>query len=450
MGEKIKIMVVDDEKVVRESFKLWLEKEGHIVSTSSSAMEALLQLEQEDFELLFVDIKMPGMDGIELLEKVKEKYPETFVVIITAYGSIESAVHAMKKGASDYLLKPFKPDLLNLIMEKIKQQKKLAFEVNYLKNKLERITEFDNIIGSSKPMEEIFGIIPEVAHSSSSVLITGETGTGKELVAKAIHAESKRSDKPFIAINCGAIPDSLLESELFGYVKGAFTGALGTKKGLLEIVSGGTLFLDEIGEISPKMEVDLLRVLEEKKIRRIGSQDTVDVDFRLISATSRNLENELEKGSFRSDLYYRINVININLPPLRERREDITLLINHFIAKFNLQGVKKIDKISKDAVDLLEEYGWPGNVRELENAVERAVVLSKGSTLTEKDFAFLISSAKQKFFKNDSLKNMEKRYISAVLKDTGWNITKAAKILDINRVTLHKKINRYGFKKDSI
>jgi two-component system response regulator HydG len=446
MNEKMKIMIVDDEKIVRESFRLWLEKAGHIVDSSESGFEALEKLTETEFDLLFVDIKMPGMDGIELLGKIKEKYPDIFVVIITAYGSIESAVHAMKKGATDYLLKPFKPGLLNLIMEKINQQKKIASEVNYLKDKLERITRFDNIIGQSPPMEEIFRLIPEVATSNISVLLTGETGTGKELVAKAIHAKSDRANHPFIAINCGAIPESLLESELFGYVKGAFTGAENTRKGLLEIVEGGTLFLDEIGEISPKMEVDLLRVLEEKKIRRVGSRDTVNVDFRLVSATSRNLEKEIDQGNFRRDLYYRINVINIKLPPLRERISDIPLLAQHFVNKFNREGVKKIKRISDSALELLKGCAWRGNVRELENAVERAVVLSKSETLDRDDFSFLIPSTGD-ILKKDSLKNIEKRFIKHILNECSWNITKAAKILDINRVTLHKKIKRYGFSK---
>ena len=442
----MKIMIVDDEKIVRESFQLWIEKSGHSVETSESGFAALEKLSERNFDLLFVDIKMPGMDGIELLKKVKEEYPDIFVVVMTAYGSIESAVEAMKLGATDYLLKPFKPGLLNLVMEKIEQQKKFSSEFNYLKDKLNRISHFDNIIGQSDSIGKVFEMITEVAGSNTSVLITGETGTGKELVAKAIHAKSDRVNRPFVAINCGAIPDSLLESELFGYVKGAFTGALNTRKGLLEIVDGGTLFLDEIGEISSKMEIDLLRVLQEKKIIRVGGRDPVDVDFRLISATGRDLVKEIEKGNFREDFYYRINVINIEVPPLRERCEDIPLLVQHFVDKFNLEGFKHVSKVSDLAMEFLQQYSWPGNVRELENAVERSVVLSKSSVLNKEDFNFLAPSGFM--FKNDSLKNMEKKFIKQVLDNCYWNITKAAKVLDINRVTLHKKIKLFGFKKD--
>jgi len=317
MDEKMSIMIVDDEIIVRESFLHWFEKFGHKVDTAASGFEALEKLEKFPFEVLFVDIKMPGMDGIELLGKVKEVYPDTIVIIITAYGSIETAVNAMKMGATDYLLKPFKPDQLSLVMEKVLYQKRLVSKYEYVKGRLDEITRFDNIIGQSPPMQAVFDLIPEVAQSDSSVLIVGETGTGKELVAKAIHAKSKRSHSPFIAINCGAIPDTLLESELFGHQKGAFTGATHPRKGFLEVVSGGTLFLDEIGEISSKMQIDLLRVLEEKKIIRIGERQPTEVDFRLISATRRELEKEIVDGTFREDFFYRINVITIHIPTLR-------------------------------------------------------------------------------------------------------------------------------------
>ena len=295
MTKKMNIMIVDDEMIVRKSLFHWFERSGHFVDTAASGFEALEKLEKFPFELLFVDIKMPGMDGIELLEKVKAEYPETVIIIITAYGSIESAVKAMKMGAGDYLLKPFKPEHLSLVMERITQQRKLASEYQYLRDRLDKMTRFDNIIGQSPPMEEMFQLIPEVARSDAVVLITGETGTGKELVAKAIHAKSKRAQHPFIAINCGAMPETLLESELFGHQKGAYTGAVQARKGFLEVASGGTLFLDEIGEISQKMQVDLLRVLEEKKINRIGSSETIDVDFRLISATRRRVNRRLRR-----------------------------------------------------------------------------------------------------------------------------------------------------------
>ena len=448
MDDKMTIMIVDDEKIVRESLFHWFTKVGHTVEKAASGFEALEKLEKNPFDLLFVDIRMPEMNGIELLEKVKAEYPETIVIIITAYASIETAVNAMKLGASDYLLKPFRPDYLSLVMEKVTQQLKLSSEYNYLKGRLEKMTRFDNIIGQGPGMEKIFDLIPEVARSDSSILLTGETGTGKELVAKALHAKSRRSHFPFIAINCGAIPDSLLESELFGHQKGAFTGATHSRKGFLEVVSGGTLFLDEIGDISTKMQIDLLRVLEEKRITRIGNCSPITVDFRLISATRRDLEKEIAAGNFREDFFYRINVISIHIPALRERKEDIPLLIQHFLEKYSLETTKKVDHITRDTIEHLITYDWPGNVRELENAIERAVVLSKSRTLDIEDFSFLQTSPSIPS-EPMSLRQMERHYIQRILGKCGWNITKAAKILDINRVTLHKKIKRYDMRKNT-
>ncbi|RKZ04546.1 sigma-54-dependent Fis family transcriptional regulator [Candidatus Fermentibacteria bacterium] len=448
MDDKMSIMVVDDEEIVRESLFHWFKKYGHVVETASSGFEALDKLEKHPFQLLFVDIKMPGMDGIELLEKVKAEYPDTIVIIITAYGSIESAVKAMRIGASDYLLKPFKPDQLALVMERASHQKRLLFEHDYLKGRLEKITRFDNIIGQSPAMEHIFDLIPEVAQSDSSILLLGETGTGKELVAKAIHAKSRRTHLPFIAINCGALPDTLLESELFGHQKGVFTGATHARKGFLEVVSGGTLFLDEIGEISTKMQIDLLRVLEEKKITSIGSREPVDVDFRLISATSQDLGKRITDGSFREDFFYRINVIMIDIPPLKKRKEDIPLLIQHFLEKYGHETTKQVDRVTRDATELLKRYDWPGNVRELENAVERAVVLSQSRTLGIKDFAFLRSSPVA-LSRPLSLQEVEKQHIQQILEEYSWNVTQASKALEINRVTLHKKIKRFNLERST-
>lgn len=440
-------MIVDDEMIIRESFFHWFQKSGHKVDTAASGDEALEKLGENPFDLLFVDIKMPGMSGIELLAAVKEAYPETIVIIITAYGSIESAVQAMKIGATDYLLKPFKPDQLSLVMEKVIQQQKRQSEFNYLKGRLEKITKFDNIIGQSAAMAAIFEMIAEVAGTDASVLLMGETGTGKELIAKAIHAKSPRANLPFIAINCGAIPDTLLESELFGHQKGAYTGAVQERKGFLEVVNGGTLFLDEVGEISPKMQVDLLRVLEDKKIIRVGSRQPVTVDFRLITATSRNLEAQINAGAFREDFYYRINVIQVDIPPLRQRREDIELLAVHFLKKFCHETTKRVDRISPNASKLLEAYDWPGNVRELENAIERAVVLSKSRILNDSDFAFLRPPPTAPP-SGPSLREVEKYHICTILDQHQWNVTQAAKALEINRVTLHKKIRRYQLEPD--
>lgn len=446
MEEKLRIMVVDDEMIVRESLYHWFKKAGHIVEAVSSGIEALHLLEKEHFHILFVDMKMPRMNGIEVLKRVRDGYPDTTVIIITAYGSIESAVEAMKLGASDYLLKPFKPDQLALVLEKIARQRKLTSEYLYVKGVLEEITRFDNMVGQSPPMKALFSLIPEVARSESSVLISGETGTGKELVAKAIHAESLRSKGPFIAINCGALPDTLLESELFGHQKGAFTGANQARKGFLEVVSGGTLFLDEIGEISPKMQVDLLRVLEEKKIIRIGDREPIDVDFRLLSSTRRDLTEEVAAGRFREDFLYRINVITLHIPPLRERKGDIPLLVKHFLNKYSHETTKQVDRITPEAVELLKRYSWPGNVRELGNAIERAVVLSKSRTLGVEGFSF-IRPFPTAFEKGRTLKELEKDYIRGILEEQNWNVTQSAEILGVNRVSLHKMINRYQLKR---
>ncbi len=446
MEPKLRLMIVDDEMIVRESLLNWLRKYGHEIDTAASGSEALEKIEQKPFQLLFVDIKMPGMDGLELLERVKKEYPDTLVVIITAHGSIESAARAMRAGASDYLLKPFKPDQLSLVMERILRQQKITSEYNYVKGRLDQITQFDNIIGQSPPMEKLYALIMGVAQSDASVLITGETGTGKELVAKAIHAKSARAQLPYIAINCGALPDALMESELFGHRKGSFTGAEHSRKGFLEVVSGGTLFLDEIGDISEKMQVDLLRVLEDKTIFSVGSKTPVEVDFRLISATRKDLEKSIQEGGFREDFFYRINVIRIELPSLRERKGDIPLLVDHFMAKYSHETTKHVDRIKRDAISLLTSYDWPGNVRELENVVERAVVLSKSRTLGVEDFSFL-RPAHAALSEPRTLKAVQESHILKVLDEQDWQITRSAEVLGINRVTLHKIIKRSNLKK---
>ncbi len=451
MDSKMRLMIVDDELIVRESLLNWFEKYGHDVDTAASGLQALEKLEQRPFQLLFVDVKMPGMDGLELLERVKQDYPDTMVVIITAYGCIENAVKAMRTGASDYLLKPFKPEQLSLVMERILHQQKITSDYQYLKGHLEQISRFDNIIGQSAPMKALYSLIPEVAISDSSVLITGETGTGKELVAKAIHAKSPRAPLPFIAINCGALPDTLMESELFGHKKGAFTGAAHARKGFLEVVSGGTLFLDEIGDTSAKMQVDLLRTLEDKKIFSVGSNTPVDVNFRLISATRQNLEDRIREGVFRQDFYYRINVIRIHLAPLRDRKDDIPILAAHFMEKYSHETTKHVDRIRPDALALLKSHDWPGNVRELENAIERAVVLSRSRTLSAGDFSYLVASSGEggSSVTARTLKEVQTAHIRKILDEQAWQITRSAEILGINRVTLHKIIKRDNLKKRS-
>jgi len=440
---RIRILVVDDELIVRESLIGWLKKSGYYVVGADGGKSALDMLIAEDYDLVFLDIKMPDMGGIEVLEQIKKDYPQTLVVMITAYGSIETAVDAMKLGANDYLMKPFEPEQLTLLVEKLLQQKKLIDENILLRERVAGRVQYDELVGGCEEMQHLFAMISEVAKVDSPILLRGETGTGKELVAKAIHAKSERRYGPFIPINCGAFTETLLESELFGHETGSFSGATKAKKGRVEMAEGGTLFLDEIGEIPLKMQVDLLRVLEEKKIHRVGGIKEVDVDFRLVAATHRDLTREIERGAFRQDFYFRLNVIEIEIPPLRARKDDIPILAQHFMEKFRRETNKPIVGIQPQAMDLLMAYDWPGNVRELENAIERAVVLSKNRTLRKDDFAFLFRGATQPGLPM-SMKDMEKIHIGRVLKFCGWNISKAAGLLELNRTTLHNKIKKYG------
>jgi DNA-binding NtrC family response regulator len=443
--KELNIMVVDDELIVRESLKGWLEKFGYKVETAEDAQEALKLLEEEAYDLLFVDIKMPGMDGIELLKRTKEDHPDVIVVMITAHGSIESAIEAMKEGASDYLMKPFDPENLELLIEKLAQMKRLVDQNRWLREAYEGKSTFQDLVGQSGAMQEVFRLIQDVASSDTPILIVGETGTGKELVAKAIHALSPRRFAPFIAVNCGAFTETLLESTLFGHEKGAFTGAHHMQKGRLEMADGGTVFLDEVGEISPKMQVDLLRVLEEKKFYRLGNPKPITADFRLISATHRNLEEAVEKRVFRQDFYYRINVITIPLPPLRERTGDIELLAHYFLGRYNQELNRNVTGISKEALEILTGYDWPGNVRELENVIERSVVIGKKTRIMPSDLPFQHGKIPYKPGAG-SLEEMERKHISEMLKTCGWNIARTAGLLGINRTTLYKKIKKYELK----
>ncbi len=447
MANKVRILVVDDELVIRESLHGWLRKSGYQVDTAEGGRAALAMLEKTPYDLLFLDIMMPVMSGIEVLEVVKEDYPQTLVVMITAYGSVQTAVEAMKMGAVDYLMKPFDPDQLSLLTEKLMQQKKLLDETIFLREQMAEAIRFENLVGCSQAMEHLFAMIQDVAGSESPVLITGETGTGKELVAKAIHAKSSRHNGPFIAINCGGFPEHLLESELFGHERGAFTGAHRAKKGRLDLAHHGTLFLDEVGTVPLKMQVDLLRVLESKEFHRLGGTEEIEVDFRIIAATNRDLHQAIQKGEFRQDFFYRLNVISLHIPPLRERRDDIPLLADHFLDRYSRETNKDIDIINKEAMALLRQYDWPGNVRELENAIERAVVICKKRRLGPEEFSFLappLSPAAETY----SLEKTQITHLRKVLKEFDWNITKAAQALEINRVTLHKKIKKYDIRPD--
>jgi DNA-binding NtrC family response regulator len=447
MANKISILIVDDELVIRESLHGWLKKSGYRVDTAEGGSAALAMLEKTPYDLLFLDIMMPVMSGLEVLEVVKEDYPQTLVVMITAYGSVETAVQAMKRGAIDYLMKPFDPDQLSLLTEKLIQQKKILDENIFLREQMAEAIRFENLVGRSEAMQELFGMIQDVAESDSPVLITGETGTGKELVAKAIHAKSARQNGPFIPVNCGAFPEHLLESELFGHERGAFTGAHRAKKGRLDLAHHGTLFLDEVGTVPLKMQVDLLRVLETKEFHRLGGTTEIEVDFRTVAATNRDLQQAIKKGEFRQDFFYRLNVISLHIPPLRERRDDIPLLAEHFLDRYSRETNKDIDTISKEAMALFRQYDWPGNVRELENAIERAVVICKKRRLGPEEFSFLEPQllAAEKTY---SLEKTQIAHLQKVLKEFDWNITKAAQALEINRVTLHKKIKKYELRPD--
>ena len=377
MNTQTRILVVDDERSMQEFLEIFLRREGYEVTTVGEVESALLAIENDDFALVITDIQMPGRSGIDLLHEVRERSPETVVIVITAFGSAETAISAMKEGAYDYITKPFKIDEIGLIIEKALEKRLLAGENRRLRTELRSQLRHRTMIGTSEPIQRVFELITQVANTKTNVLISGESGTGKELVARDIHKQSERCDAAFVAINCGAIPENLLESELFGHVRGAFTGALSNKEGLFESANGGTLLLDEIGELSPPLQVKLLRVIQEKRIRRVGGTSDLAVDVRILSATNRNLAEEVAAGRFREDLYYRLNVIQIEMPPLRDRREDVPLLVNHFVEKFQDELGKSVESISDEAMARLMEHDYPGNIRELENAIERAVALSR-------------------------------------------------------------------------
>ncbi len=439
------ILVVDDEEAMRESLAAWIHKEGYSVETAASGRQALEKLRSRAFDLALVDIKMPEMDGIELLEKIKKDHPLMLVVTITAHGTIESAVAAMKQGASDYLLKPFDPEHLMLLLKKLSEQRALMDENRLLKACLAEHQGIwlEDLIGRSPEIKKVFSDIEAISQADTSVLITGETGTGKELVARAIHSGSRRAYSPFVAINCGAMEHSLLESELYGHERGAFTGAVQARRGRLELADTGTLFLDEVGEISKAMQVNLLRVLEEKQFFRLGGSREVASDFRLVCATHRDLEALMAKERFRQDFYFRINVITIHVPPLRDRKMDIPLLSFHFLERFAKEMGKSVKGFSSSALGILKAYHWPGNVRELKNVMERAVVLSKGELIGKMDLRFLTADPLElKTVKG--LKEMETLHIQNTLEANGWNISKSAGILGIDRGTLSRKIKRFN------
>ena len=442
-----KILIVDDELSVRTSLKEWFLEEGFTVETAESGEDALNKMHTGPYDLILLDIKMPGMDGITLQKKIKEIDEDAIIIIMTAYASVDTAVEALKLGAFDYVTKPFDPDDLSQLIRNALKQKELTSENVQLKEKISELSGVDDIIGQSEEMKRVFEMVDTVAETDSTVLIRGESGTGKELIARAIHSRSKRRYFPIVAVNCGAIPETLLESELFGHEKGAFTGAQYRRKGKLELANGGTLFLDEIGDISFKMQIDLLRVLEGKRFTRLGGSEEISVDFRLICATNKNLEKLVEEEKFREDLYYRINVFSIFLPPLRKRKSDIIMLANHFIQKYARSMGKPKKSIASNVQEMMLEYSWPGNVRELENAIERAMVIGKGPEITIEDLPLHINTTEKSNSGKVKLSDLEKDHILRMLEETGGNVTKAANLLGIDRVTLYNKMKKYGVKR---
>lgn len=443
--KKVKILVVDDEAIVRESLGDWLKDADYQVFTAESGHEALKVIEREKPVIMIADLVMPGMDGIELMKRAKARQPRIEVIIITAYASIPTAITAMKEGAYDYIEKPFCPERTELLVKKLAEHQELIEENLTLRQRLEDRYHFENIITKSPKMQRLIELIKIVGKSNATVLITGESGTGKELVARAIQSQSSRHNKPFITISCAALPESLLESELFGHEKGSFTGAYTQKKGKFEFANGGTIFLDEIGEMSANIQVHLLRVLEEKEFTRVGGNEPIRVDVRVISATNKDLRKAIEKQEFREDLYYRLNVVNIELPPLRERKEDVPLLAEHFLNKFAADNRKEVTGFSPDAMEFLLDYDWPGNVRELENAIERAVILAKDSIITVADLPQENLSLVRLASTGKNLKEVEKNHVLNVLRKAGGNYSEAARILGISRMTLYNKAKEYGF-----
>ncbi|MFZ0051216.1 MAG: sigma-54 dependent transcriptional regulator [Desulfobaccales bacterium] len=440
--KKISILVVDDELSIRESLSGWLQQDGYEVESAADGPAALAKAQETHYDIMLLDVKMPRMDGITVLKTLRESNTDTAVVVMTAHGAIQDAVEAMKLGAHDYLLKPFDLEEMSLIIEKLVQVQTLAMENLILKDRVATISRFENLVGQSPPMLQLFETIVDVAQSDATVLLTGETGTGKELVARSIHSQSPRCYGPFIAINCGAFTEHLLESELFGHEKGAFTDASYTKKGRLEMAHGGTLFLDEVGDISIKMQIDLLRVLETREFTRVGGTVPLHSDFRVIAATHQDLQESISKKTFRQDLYYRLNVIHLQVPPLRERPEDIPLLAQYFLRRYATETNKKMDSIHPEALEAMRRYSWPGNVRELENALERAVVVGKGRQLKPTDLPFVVGA--EEAAAGLSLEDVERRYIAQVLTSAKGHISNAAKVLRINRTTLYHKIKKYG------
>jgi DNA-binding NtrC family response regulator len=447
-GERI--LVVDDEEQMRDLLAKVLERKGFRVAVAADGAEALAFLEREPADLVVTDVRMPGLDGMEALRAIKELTADTVVLIMTAFGSIDQAVQAVKDGAYDYVNKPFKIEEMLLTIEKALEERRLRQEVTSLRQEVRTRYHFENLIGKSRVMQEVFGLIEQVAGSRSTVMICGKSGTGKELVAKAVHYNSPRATKPFVAVNCAAIPAELLESELFGHEKGAFTGAIATKVGKFELATGGTLFLDEVGSMRLDLQAKILRALQEREVERVGGTRTIKIDVRVLAATNRDLKKAVEEGGFREDLYYRLNVVPITLPDLKDRQEDIPLLANHFVQKFAPESNPSVREIAKEAMAVLMSHTWPGNVRELENVIERAVTLGRGPAVLPGDLPAHLAGGtnplERAVNKEATLEDLEKDYIAMILRRTRGHQIRAASILGIDRRTLYRKIRRFGIR----
>ncbi len=446
-----KILVVDDDSLFRDFLSETLNRCGHSVDLASTGEEALEKVRKEEYDVILSDIRMPNMDGMELLKTTRNSLPDAKVVLMTAYGTVQNAVEAMKLGAFDYVMKPFSVDEIDLVIKRALEHKQLLLENRLLRSEVRGRYGFENIIGKTPQMQKIFELVQTVADTKATVLITGESGTGKELIAKAIHYNSPRREGPFIRINCAALPDGLVESELFGHEKGSFTGAIRQSRGRFELADGGTLLLDEISEISLHLQGKLLRVLQEREFERVGSGVPIQVDVRIIATSNRNLKRLIEEEKFRKDLFYRLNVVPIHMSPLRERKEDIPALAQHFLKKYNLENNRQIEGISQKVYEMFLEYSWQGNVRELENYIERAVVTAKGKILTPRDFSRELSFGRikvssEKIEVGSTIFEAEKKLILKTLEAQIGNRTKAAEILGISTRTLRNKLHEYGLK----
>ena len=448
MNANPSILIVDDEQVVRDSLSKWFKEDGFTVATAGGAAEALQQLQNQKWDILLLDIKMPGMDGMELQQRIKEIDSGATIIFITAHATVDTAVKALKEGAFDYVTKPVDPDYLSHLVTNALKARSLANENMKLKEQISEFSRADEIVGDSAQIQKVYELIQTVAKTDTTVMIRGESGTGKELIARAIHSNSSRRYFPIVAVNCGAMAEGILESELFGHERGAFTGAQYRRKGKLELADGGTLFLDEVGNIDMKTQMDLLRVIETKQFARVGGNDLIKVDFRVVCATNKDLEKAVADGSFREDLYYRLNVFSVFIPPLRERKGDIPLLANYFVQKYSRAMGKAISTLSPEAMDTIVRYNWPGNVRELENAIERAMVVGKPPAIRPEDLPYQLTE-RNHVLPSGSIAAVEKAHIASVLEQNRWNISRSAEILQIDRVTLYNKIEKYGLKKPS-